>query len=255
MLYDPHQLLDLIDQNKWWILGGFGIAMIFQWIWLIECIRIAKRDRVYSMPLFCTLFWFAHDSGCVMRFYQWFFVYDHWYLKCFWFGLLTAAIIELIYFAQVVKYGKDELAPGMSTRNFIIGLIVFQIGATITWEYFKYVMADPLYQFSTTPTVISYSLLGAAMMFRRRSTIGQNVTMWWTFTAMTVFWYLTAWSFYGPSQRSWQCFAAGTFAIVGGLVMTYAVSGHQSWFTRQFFSSVKTPGSTSTTAAELAHTG
>lgn len=232
MLYHPHQLLGLIDQNKWWILGGFAIAMIFQWIWLIECVRVAKRDKVYSMPLFCTFFWFAHDTGCVARFYDWFVVYDHWYLKCFWFGLLTAAILELIFFAQVVKYGKDELIPGISTTAFVMGLVAFQIAASVTWEYFKYVMDDPIYQFTTTPTVISYSLFGAALMFRRRSTIGQNVTMWWTFTAMTVFWYATAWTFYGEAARSWQCIAAGIVAITGGVIMTVVISGKTPWFKR-----------------------
>jgi lipid-A-disaccharide synthase-like uncharacterized protein len=159
-MYDPHLLLNVIDQNKWWILGGFTIAMIFQWIWLIKSIKIAKRERVYSIPLFCTFFWFAHDTGCVARFSDWFNVYDHWYLKCFWFGLLTAAILELIFFGQVIKYGKDELLPGVSTRLFILGLVAFQIAASLTWEYFKSVMGDPLYQLSTPATVVAYPLFG-----------------------------------------------------------------------------------------------
>src|SRR5262245_52139611 len=155
-MYDPHELLALIDQNKWLILAGFGVMMVFQWVWLIDCIRVAKKDRAYSMPLFLTFFWFAHDSGCVARFHDWFFVYDHRYLKCFWAGLLTAVIIELIFFSQVIKYGKDELVPGISTRNFVLGLVAFQLAASVTWEYFKFVMADPLYQASPTITLISY---------------------------------------------------------------------------------------------------
>ena len=232
-MYDPQEFLHLIDQNKWWILSGFGIAMIFQWIWLIECVRVAKRDRAYSMPLFCTFYWFAHDAGCVARFNDWFNVYDHWYLKCFWFGLFTAAILELIFFAQVIKYGKDELVPGISTRNFILGLIGFQIAASVTWEYFKSVLDDPLYQASPAPTMISYSLFGAALMLRRRSTIGQNVTMWASFTGMTVFWFATAWTWYGEAFRSWQVIAAGIVAIIGGAVMTYLVSDRSTWFTRR----------------------
>jgi uncharacterized membrane protein len=232
-MYDPQQLLNLIDQNKWWILGGFGIVMVFQWIWLIECVRVAKRDRAYSMPVFLTFFWFAHDTGCVARFNDWFNVYDHWFVKLFWLGLLTAVVLELIFFSQVIKYGKDELVPGISTRNFILGLVAFQIGATVTWEYFKYVMGDPLYQASPTITLISYPLLGAALMLRRRSTIGQNVTMWWTFTAMTVGWQATLWIWYGPEFRSWQMIAGGIVATIGGLAMTYLVSDRSTWFTRR----------------------
>ena len=232
-MYNPQELLSLIDHNKWWILGGFGIVMIFQWIWLIECVRVARRDRAYSMPLFLTFFWFAHDTGCVARFNLWFNVYDHWFVKLFWLGLLTAVILELIFFSQVIKYGKDELVPGISTRNFVLGLVVFQIGASVTWEYFKYVMADPLYQTSPTVTLISYPLLGAALMLRRRSTIGQNVTMWWTFTAMTMAWQATLWIWYGPAFRSWQMVAGGIVAIVGGLAMTYLVSDRSTWFSRR----------------------
>jgi hypothetical protein len=232
-MYNPHDLLGLIDQNKWWILAGFGIAMVFQWIWLIECVRVARRDRAYSMPLFLTFFWFAHDTGCVARFNEWFNVYDHWFLKLFWLGLLTAVILELIFFSQVIKYGKDELVPGISTAGFVVGLVVFQIATSTAWEYLKYVMGDPLYQTSPTVTLISYPFFGAALMFRRRSTVGQNVTMWWTFTAMSVAWQATIWTCYGPSFRSWQMIAGGIVAIAGGVVMTYLVSDRSTWFTRR----------------------
>jgi uncharacterized membrane protein len=231
-MYDPQVLLSLIDQNKWWILGGFGIAMIFQWVWLIECVRVARRERAYSMPLFCTFFWFAHDTGCVARFDDWFNVYDHWFMKLFWVGLCTAVILELIFFSQVIKYGKDELVPGISTTTFVAGLVVFQIAATVTWEYLKFVMDDPLYQASPTLTMLSYPLFGAALMLRRRSTIGQNVTIWWTFTAMSVVWFITIWTWYGEAFRSWQVVAGGLVAIIGGLAMTYLVSDRSTWFKR-----------------------
>ena len=232
-MYNPHELLSLIDQNKWWILGGLIAMMVFQWIWLIECVRVARRDRAYSMPLFLTFFWFAHDTGCVARFNDWFNVYDHWFMKLFWLGLLTAVILELIFFSQVIKYGKDELVPGISTASFVVGLVVFQIATSAAWEYLKYVMGDPLYQTSPTVTLISYPFFGAALMFRRRSTVGQNVTMWWTFTAMSVAWQATIWTCYGPSFRSWQMIAGGIVAIAGGLVMTYLVSDRSTWFMRR----------------------
>ncbi|MFZ0713444.1 hypothetical protein, partial [Mycobacterium sp.] len=120
----------------------------------------------------------------------------------------------------------------ISTRAFVFGLIVFQIAASVCWEYFKFVMDDPLYQFSPAPTMISYPLLGAALMFRRRSTIGQNVTMWATFTGMCVFWFPTAWLFYGPAAHSAQSIAAGVVAITGGAIMTYLISGKTPWFKR-----------------------
>lgn len=232
-MYDPVQLLANIDHNKWSILIGFSIGgLIFQWIWLIECIRMAKRERVYSMPLFLTFFWFAHDSGCVIRAYEWFVVYDHWFLKLYWFGLLTAVIIELIFFGQVIKYGRNELAPGLSKQQLIAGLIVFQVFATVAWEWFKYAMDDPLYLASPATTMISYPVFGAALMLRRRSTIGQNSVMYLAFTGMTVMWFGTTYLWYGEPFRSWQFVVCGTLAAIGGLVMAYLTNSRSRWFPR-----------------------
>lgn len=229
-MYDAQQLLATIDANRWPILAGFGIMMVLQWIWLADCIRVAHRERVYSLPLFCTFFWFAHDTGCVARFHEWFVVYDHWYMKCFWFGLLTAAILELIFFAQVVKYGRTELAPDVGMRTFIVGLVVFQVFASLTWELLKYMFDDPLYQMAPSLTLVTYPVLGAALMLRRRSTAGQSVLMWAAFTGMTVAWYITTPVWLGEAFRSPQYLAAGLMAIVGGLVMTYLVSSRSQLF-------------------------
>jgi hypothetical protein len=223
-------LLSDIDQHRWWILGGFTVAMVFQWVWLIDCIRVAKRDRAYSMPLFCTFFWFAHDTGCVARFHDWFVTYDHRYLKCFWFGLLTAAVLEVVFMAQVVKYGRDELLPQLSTANFVTVLVLVQAASSLTWELLKTFGGDPLYQASPALTMVSYPLLGAALLLRRKSPLGQSTLMWSTFTGMTVFWFITAGVFFGEPFRSWQYLGAGTVVAVGGIVMTYLVSGRSRLF-------------------------
>jgi hypothetical protein len=223
-MYDPRQLLAQIDANAPWILGGFGIAMVCQTVWLVECIRLARRERAYTMPLFCTFFWFAHDTGCVARFNEWFNVYDHWFMKFFWLGLLTAVILELIFFYQVVQYGRAELLPWVNARTFVIGLVVVQIGSSATWELFKYIVNDPLYQFSPLLTLISYPFFGAALMLKRHSAFGQNVIMWGAYTAMAVVWMITTGLWYGEPFRTWQYFSGGAVAIVGGAIMTYLVS-------------------------------
>ncbi len=223
MVYDPVQLLAVIDGDKWWILGGFGIAMVFQWWWLLECIRVARRDRVYSMPLFCTFFWFAHDTSCVARFHDWFVTYDHWYLKCFWFGLLTAAVLELVFFAQVIKYGREELLPGVSARAFVAGLVVIQVFASVGWEWIKSALEDPLYQLSTPLTIVAYPVFGFALAVRRRSTVGQNLTMWLTFVCMAALWFATTAIWFGDPWRTWQHLAIGVLSVGGGLGMAYLV--------------------------------
>jgi hypothetical protein len=243
MMYDAQRLLSEIDAHRWWILGGFAVAMIFQWVWLIECIRVAKRDRAYSMPLFCTFFWFAHDTGCVARFHDWFVTYDHWYLKCFWFGLLTAAALEVAFFAQVIRYGREELAPELSPRLFVLGLVVVQIAASTTWELLKSFGGDPLYQASPALTMVSYPLLGAALLLRRGSSLGQSVLMWSSFTGMSLFWFVTAGIFYGEPFRSWQYLGAGAVAVLGGSAMTYQLSGRSTLLRRDRAVTRSTPDS------------
>ncbi|HEY1970564.1 MAG TPA: hypothetical protein VGH89_21605 [Pseudonocardia sp.] len=222
-MYDPQDLLRRIDQNAGWILMAFAFAMVFQTVWLVECFRLARRQRVYTMPLFCTFFWFAHDTGYVARFHEWFFVYDHWFLKCFWVGLLSAVVLELLFFSQVVKYGRQEIASGISTRAFIIGLVLVQVGSSATWELFKYLANDPLYQFAPLLTQIAYPLFGLAMLLRRRSALGQNVTMWVAFTGMTIVWNITTAVWYGPAFRALPYLLGGAVAVVGGLLMIYAI--------------------------------
>jgi hypothetical protein len=70
-------------------------------------------------------------------------------------------------------------------------------------------------------------------MLRRRSTIGQSTTMWWSFTGMCVFWFLTTGTWFGEGFRSWQYIAAGAVAISGGIAMTYLVSDRSRLFARR----------------------
>lgn len=232
-MYDPRELLARIDADAPWILAGFGLAMIFQTIWLVECIRLARRQRAYTMPLFCTLFWFAHDIGCVARFHEWFFVYDHWFMKFFWLGLLSAVVLELVFLWQVVQYGRAELMPWVSARTFVLCLAAAQLASIATWELFKSIVNDPLYQFSPLLTLISYSFMGAALMIKRRSALGQNTIMWGAYTAMCVIWPITTGVFYGPPFRTWQYFAGAAVAIVGGVVMTWLVSKRSPMFNQE----------------------
>jgi hypothetical protein len=231
-VYQAPELLSRIDEHRWLILSAFAVAMIFQWIWLIDCVRVGRRDRAYSMPLFCTFFWFAHDTGCVARFNEWFNTYDHWYLKCFWLGLLTAAVLELIFFAQVLRYGRAELLPMLGQRAFAGVLVLGVVVSAVTWELLKELLGDPLYQASPALAMLSYPIFGAALMFRRRSAIGQSVTMWANFTAMTVCWFIASAIWFGGGFRSWQYLGAGVVAALGGAVMTYLVSSRSELFPR-----------------------
>src|SRR5262249_58150766 len=110
-MYDTRAILDAIDQHTIPILVGFGLAMVLQNIGMITAVVMTRREGWISIPLPCTFLWFAHDFGVVARFNTWFNVYDHWFLKLFWLGLLTALILEIVFFVQAIRVGRAEYLP------------------------------------------------------------------------------------------------------------------------------------------------
>jgi len=175
------------------------------------------------MPLFCTCFWLAHDAGCVARFDDWFNGYDHWYMKLYWVGLLTAVVWELLYLSQVVAYGREELMPWATKPVFVGILAAGVVTSVVTWEFLKTGFTDPLYQASPVITQVSYPVFGLMMLVGRRSGIGQTPRLWWSFTGMCVAFVPTSVIFFGPYFQTWQYIAEGVVAIVGGIVMALVV--------------------------------
>jgi hypothetical protein len=222
-MYDPQLLLRQIDDHAFAILIGFAIVMICQTIFMVDAARVSARERVISIPLFCTFFWFAHDLGCVVRFNAWFNVYDNWFLKLFWLGLFSAMLIELVFFAQAIRYGRKELLPNWSSRSFGLLIVVGALSAILAWEYLRSIMSDPLYQAGGALTMLALPVTGAVLMIRRRSLVVQTVLIWGAFTCMAIVWWATVLAFYGPDFRSWQFICVGVATILGGAAMTVVV--------------------------------
>ncbi|KAF0968327.1 hypothetical protein [Gordonia sp. YY1] len=223
MTYTPDRLLEAIDANAVGLLVGLGVAMLCQTVWLIEAARVARRDSSYSIPLACTLFWFAHDIAYVVRFRDWFFTYDHWFLQLFWLGLLSAALLEFVFFAQLIRYGRRELAPAWSPFQFTLLIIAATTGSILAWEYLRLLFDDPLYLASSALTLMSYALFGPSMTLRRRSFRGQTLLMWQCFTTMTFAWWIATVAFLPGPFRSWQYLAVGVFTAAVGVAMMIAI--------------------------------
>jgi hypothetical protein len=226
--YAPVELLSRIDANVGPILLAFGVDSIFQVAWLTLAILVARRDRAYSIPLFCTYYWFAHDFAVVIRFDEWFHVYRHWYLEVFWGVLLVANLVECVYLWQVWRYGREELAPKLSSRAFGATLLVGLVFACIAHELFKTAFGDPLFQLDPTLTMLAYPAFGAAMLLRRGSARGQTPTMWWLFTAMTAGFHLITFRWFGDAFRTEPYVAAAVTATLGGAAMALA-NGAPRW--------------------------
>jgi hypothetical protein len=229
-MYDANELLDTIDTHTVPILVLFGLAMVCQTIAMVSAVRVSAREQVISIPLFCTFFWFAHDVGYVVRFHEWFVVYDHWFLKCFWVGLFSAMLLELVFFAQAIRYGRKEFMPQATERQFALLVAGGAIAWIVGWEFFKLLAADPLYQAAAALTLFALPIAGVAQMLRRRSVAGQTVAVWGGFTAMVPLWWAVTVYYYGDGFRSWQYVSLGVVAFVMFVaVTTYVARARQDW--------------------------
>lgn len=222
-MYEAGQLLARIDDHTVPILLGFGIAMTFQTVWLVDAFLVARAESTYSLPLFCTFFWFAHDLGCVARFDEWFNVYDHWFLKIFWLGLLSALLLELLFLRQAWLYGHAELLPSRSRGEWAVLLGGGAITAVVAWELLRAIFDDPLYLGAPALTLVSYPVFGIALLVRRRSARGQTVRMWVCAAGITTFWWLTTVGYFGGEFRSWQFISAGALTLIGCVAGAVAV--------------------------------
>lgn len=222
-MYEPFELLAQIDRHPIALVGGLAIAMMFQTIWLVNAIRVSRRDNAYSIPIACTYIWFAHDIGFVVRLAHWKSVYHHWFMDLFWLGMLSAALLEIVFFVQIVRYGRGEVAPNVPRRRFVVLLAAGALGTILVWEYLRSITGDPLYMASSAMTLAAYGLLGPALYLRRGGARGQSPVMWLSFTAMTATWWLTTYLWFPTVFRSPQYLGIGAFAFISGAGMSAIV--------------------------------
>jgi len=223
-MYEPHSLLSAIDGNKVPILVMFTLAMLMQTIAMVAAVVTTRRDGWISIPLPCTFLWFAHDLGVVDRYNTWFTVYNHWFLKLFWLGLLSALILELVFFAQAIKVGRAEYLPNGTQIQWMALVVGGAAAFVIVWEYLKTIFDDPLNQAVPAITLFVLPLATTALLLRRRSAAGQSPVIYGSFAAMVVFWWVATVGYYGNGFDSWQYILTGVvaFAMLAGVAVVVA---------------------------------
>jgi hypothetical protein len=201
---------------------------VLQNIAMVMAVVMTRREGWISIPLPCTFLWFAHDLGVVARFDTWFNVYDHWFLKLFWLGLLTALILELAFFAQAIKVGRAEYLPDGTQAQWTALVVGGAVALVVVWEYMKIVWDDPLYQAAPAITLFLLPLATTALLLRRRSAVAQSPVIYGCFAAMVVLWWGVTVGYYGGNFGSWQYILTGVFAFVMLVGVTIAVARMRS---------------------------
>jgi hypothetical protein len=222
-MYDGLDTLTAIDSNMFGILALCALAMVFNYIWFFSAYVIARREKVYSIPIFCTLFWFAGDATFVAHYDTWFNIYDHWYVELFWAALLFTVMFEVAYIVQAIQFARKELLPSSSPRQFAALIVAGAIAAVIIWNFLNHTMGDPLgiSYFCIANTALPLMYVGILM--RRRSSAGTAPIVWWGYLAMITCWFTALVLFFGPEFRSFWYFAMWAVCTVGGIGVLIAV--------------------------------
>lgn len=223
-MYNAHALLLRIDAHKWPILIVCAFAMIGNYIFFIEAFRVARREKIVTIPIFCTMFWFAHDLSFVYRVHDWYGSgpTHSWYTQLFWVALVLTVTFETIYLVQVLQYGRQELLPDATDMQWRLLVGAGVVGAVVCWEAVKYVLRDPLYAGSFGIANLSYPLMGTAMAVRRRSMRGQTPIIWMGYLLLVVCWASANTIWFGPPFRSVQWIALDVVCLAGGIGLLYA---------------------------------
>lgn len=219
MFYNAQELLAQIDANRNAVLLGGTIAMIFNYIFFFESARSAMRDKSPAFPLIACTIWFAHDLSFVLKYDDWFNLYNHWYLKLFWAGLIPTTAFEVFYTWQAWRFGREEFFAGGTQERwtqYVLGTVL--VGCLVWWAM-KQVLDDPLYTWSFATTGALAATFCLARALRRGDTAGQSALMWWSFCAMQTSWFTCEYVVFGGMFRHPLFVGMGVLCVICGVIM------------------------------------
>lgn len=222
-MYDPWQVLATVDRSPWLFLALCGSAMIANYVWFINAYRVSMRYRIINIPVFCTLFWFAHDTSVLYRFDLWFNYYDHWFTKFWWFALVFTVAFETAFMIRVVRLGPSELLPGGSRKAFAAILLAGVISSAIIWENVKAALGDPLYLFIFAVTIVAFPPLVVAHLMKRQSSAGYNTLQMGAYTVMSICYFIALVTLLPGVFLTPLFVGLALVSVIGGLILTYVI--------------------------------
>ena len=201
-MYDPHDVLSRISVHPWPIVALCGLALAFNYAWYVEEIRVARRDRCYTMPPAITLVYLAHDGSYLLLLGTWWGQYAHWFTQLFWVALVFTFAGEAVIFAQTLRYGRAELAPKLSQRAFVALMFAGLVVTAVAWAAVKVSLGDELYLLTFMVLIFWAAPFGSALMLRRNSGRGTTIWMWASATLIGVLYGAATVLWFGPAFRS-----------------------------------------------------
>jgi len=200
-----------------------AVALVGNYIFWIENLRLGFRDRRYSMPVGSLFLFLPHDGTFVAMYPHWFHTIHHWFPELWWCGLCVTVMMELTFLVMLLKFGRAELAPRATQAQFTC-IILFGLAlSTIAWLALKSVMQDELFLVVFGLTIFWCVPFNFALMAARGSAVGQSRLAWCGFLLMPAFYWPATWIL-STAFHSLTWNALGAACIAGGLANLWLIN-------------------------------
>jgi len=189
-MYDPQTVLQAIDTNTLPIMACLSITVVFAFLYFLIALRMAVRQQVYVVPFIGSAVFLWHDLSFVLQYDLWFNVYQHWWVRMWWFALTGTVALEIVMLWQVYRYGHRELWPNVSRATFGWMIVLGTLGIGAMWYLLKVSINDELYFITFAITAVFSVPFDTSIIARRQSRAGQSIVM--ELSTIVMLWSLTA---------------------------------------------------------------
>ena len=176
-MYDPIEALARIDENTVVIFSFLAITVIAVFTYFIIAVRMAKRQEFYVVPFIGCAVFFWHDLSFVLQYDLWFNVYDHFWVKMWWFALCLTVPFEAYLIWQFIKYGQREWGRELSKQTFATLVIFATLGIGALWFLIKASIQDDLFFITFAITAVLSVPMHTGLMMLRGTSAGQSRVM------------------------------------------------------------------------------
>ena len=176
-MYAYKAALAAIDGNTTRIMIYLMTTVVFAFLYFVIALRMAIKQQVYVVPFIGAALFFWHDLTFVLQYDLWFHVYNHWWVKMWWYALCGTVALELLMIYQVFRYGHQELWPNLSRSAYGALIVLGTLGIGAMWYLIKISLQDELFFITFAITAVFSVPFHTAIMSRRQSRAGQAIVM------------------------------------------------------------------------------
>jgi len=172
-MYQPAEVLRYVSDHAVLVVLLGGITLLCNFVYFGEAARLGFRNRCAPMALWGTAIFLAHDGNYLLD-----------YGKCSTLrplvpetvlvALCVTFTFELVFFSQIVRFGRAEFAPALSQRMWTLYCVGAVAAGVIGWAIVKRVLDDDLYLVSFMVTILLCGPSSMPIMMRRGTRRGSR---------------------------------------------------------------------------------